>query len=376
MKKKNVNQVGGLKNNKMSLKHLKLKIKARSYDILLIKLEDIYNSNSVIGKKIHTKCMYFIQLAQTKINNFKKLKIDSEQLLFAERNLIFEKINNNKILSDDIKGYLKSVIHALFSNETKQIYLIIDLDSHEVLRKSYNFEALKKKLERNKNYHPTKTVIATAAQLRQLKYERKEKGRRILNMFNDNEEITNTSLENLKAEKMSFDSIINNIINTGKNDIPGVEKKIIKIMEELGELSEGYLKLTKYKFTTDTEQEIKDNLREETADLFIMIMLIANDLGISMEELQAEICVKIAKWKNKIQLNKDNIPQNNFKNSVDLEEYEKIKKCYYCNNTHYNGHFKNGKYWIKKFTCGLVLEGFFVNNSHVINQTYDCKNRN
>lgn len=375
MKKKNVKQVGGLKNNKMSLKNLKLKIKARSYDILLIKLQDIYNNNLVIGKKIHTKCMYFIQLAQTKINNLKKLQINSEQLLFAERNLIFEAIDNNKILSSEIKTYLKTVIHALFSNETKQIYLIIDLDSHEVLRKSYNFQALKKKLEKNKNYHPTRTVIVTAAQLRQLKYERKEKGRRILDMYPNCVEITNTPLENFEAEKMSFDSIINNIINTSKYDIPGIDKKIIKMMEELGELSEGYLKLIKYKFTTDTEQEIKNNLREETADLFIMVMLIANDLGISMEELQAEICVKIAKWKNKIELNKANISQNNFKESVDYIEYNKLDKCFYCGNTHYNGDFENGKIWSKRFTCGLVLEGHFENSSHIVKQTSNCKNR-
>lgn len=373
MKRCNVRQDGGLKkvNNKMKLNHVKINIGSHSYDILIDKLETLYEKHPNSGKVIHSKCMDYIQSAQTVINTLKKNETKSEQFIFSQRDLILNKIKCNENIPDEIKTYLNSVIHALFSNIVRQIFLIIDLDSYEVLLKSYHFDALNKKWDRILKFGNKNTVIVTAAKLRQLKYERKKKGQRILNMFDDNDDVKPE--HNNEDSCFTFDSIIDEIRNTHGNDILGLDKKIIKTMEELGEISEGYLKLINYKYSTDSKEDIMDNLRGEVADLFIMTTLIGVELGINPEDLKKEILTKIDKWKKKIELNKTNIPQNNFKNSVDYVEYENFNKCIYCGETHYNGDFVQNKHWSKRFICGLVLEGYFENNSHIVKQTKDCK---
>ncbi len=292
----------------MKLNHIKIKLGCRSYDILKEKLETYYAKYPIIGKITHSKCMDYIQSAQTVINTLKKANIKSEQLIFGERNLIISKINSNTVISDDIKTYLNSVIHALFSNEVRQIFLVIDLNTYEVLLKSYHFEALNKKWERLLKYSSKKTAIVTAAKLRQLKYERRKKDVHILNSLND---------EPAQSEILTFDFIIDEIRNTHGKDILGLDKKIIKTMEELGEISEGYLKLINYKYSTDSKEDIMNNLRGEVADLFIMTTLIGVELGIKSEDLKKEIKVKMDKWKKKIELNKANINQNNIKKSDD-----------------------------------------------------------
>lgn len=103
---------------------------------------------------------------------------------------------------------------------------------------------------------------------------------------------------------MDYNNIIAIIKETDKLETKDVGKKIIKLTEELGELSEGYLLLTDYKYNTQPKNEVLANIKGEIADLFIQVMILPDDFGISDEELITEIQTKLEKWKKKVELKK------------------------------------------------------------------------
>ncbi len=60
---------------------------------------------------------------------------------------------------------------------------------------------------------------------------------------------------------------------------------ILKIQEELGELSSAHLKLTERARTGEqTDVELQKNLRDEIADVIAMTMLFAHHKGIDVEQ--------------------------------------------------------------------------------------------
>lgn len=64
---------------------------------------------------------------------------------------------------------------------------------------------------------------------------------------------------------------------------------ILKIQEELGELSSAYLKLTsRGRRAEASEAELEQNLREEIADVLAMTLLFARSRGIDAEQALAE----------------------------------------------------------------------------------------
>ncbi len=59
---------------------------------------------------------------------------------------------------------------------------------------------------------------------------------------------------------------------------------IIKIQEELGELSSAYLKLTqRARLGTDSKEKIEINLKEEVADVIALTLLFARHQNIDVE---------------------------------------------------------------------------------------------
>lgn len=60
---------------------------------------------------------------------------------------------------------------------------------------------------------------------------------------------------------------------------------LIKIQEELGELSSAYLKLTsRGRLGTQTQNEIETNLEEEIADVLAFVLLFARERGVDPEK--------------------------------------------------------------------------------------------
>ena len=79
-----------------------------------------------------------------------------------------------------------------------------------------------------------------------------------------------------------------------------ISSKGLKLNEEVGELSAEILKLIKYKYHTDTEEQIRQNLLEEAADSIIQVFDILADLKYTKEELIEASEKKIDKWLNQI----------------------------------------------------------------------------
>lgn len=60
---------------------------------------------------------------------------------------------------------------------------------------------------------------------------------------------------------------------------------ILKIQEELGELSSVYLKLThRARVGTESRESLEKNLKEEIADVIAMTLLLAKHQGIDVEQ--------------------------------------------------------------------------------------------
>lgn len=60
---------------------------------------------------------------------------------------------------------------------------------------------------------------------------------------------------------------------------------VLKIQEELGELSSAYLKLTqRARIGQDTQEKLDENLRDEIADVIAMTLLFARNRNIDVEQ--------------------------------------------------------------------------------------------
>ncbi len=79
---------------------------------------------------------------------------------------------------------------------------------------------------------------------------------------------------------------------------------LLKLMEEVGELSCDILKLKQYKVNTENKKDILINAKEEVVDCFTMLINIAEKLEISDEDLVKIFGKKLKKW-NKNHLNEN-----------------------------------------------------------------------
>jgi NTP pyrophosphatase (non-canonical NTP hydrolase) len=73
---------------------------------------------------------------------------------------------------------------------------------------------------------------------------------------------------------------------------------LIKLGEETGELNEAFLRSIDYKKSNKETSPI-DDMKEECIDTMIMSFVIANKLGMSLEEINALLNRKIVKWESK-----------------------------------------------------------------------------
>lgn len=81
----------------------------------------------------------------------------------------------------------------------------------------------------------------------------------------------------------------------------GIEAKIMKLQEELGELATDHLKLIGYKVSDDKPKAVKKNMKEEVVDLFIMTLCVGENLGMTKDDFLNIAAKKIKKW-NKVHI--------------------------------------------------------------------------
>lgn len=104
-------------------------------------------------------------------------------------------------------------------------------------------------------------------------------------------------ISNIQTIDDVFDLVKETSITENKNNI---SEKGLKLNEEVGELSAEILKLTGYKYTKDTTQQIRENLLQEASDSIIMIFDILNTLGYTKSEIVESSTSKVDKWLNQI----------------------------------------------------------------------------
>lgn len=78
-----------------------------------------------------------------------------------------------------------------------------------------------------------------------------------------------------------------------------MSSKIIKLTEEVGEISSGYLELIGYKTNDLNKEDIKENIREEIADSMIMLMILAQDMDLNIFDFIQLLNKKMVKWETK-----------------------------------------------------------------------------
>lgn len=75
--------------------------------------------------------------------------------------------------------------------------------------------------------------------------------------------------------------------------------KILKLTEELGEVSAGYLQYIDYKTNDIDKNDVMANIQEELADMFIMLMILVKDFGMDKDQFINVVSQKMEKWETK-----------------------------------------------------------------------------
>ena len=101
-----------------------------------------------------------------------------------------------------------------------------------------------------------------------------------------------------KIEKMSSSELKKNLYDA---------LRILKLMEEVGEISEGFLELVGYKKTSKPKKQILQNLKEEFVDAEIMVNILQGRFDMTDKEKNEITDKKVGKWKNKYLDKKDKV---------------------------------------------------------------------
>lgn len=83
-----------------------------------------------------------------------------------------------------------------------------------------------------------------------------------------------------------------------------IENMLLKLMEEVGELSCDILKMKQYKVNNEKKEDVLINAKEEVIDCFTMLINIAENLEISDKDMTKIFAKKLKKW-DKSHLNKN-----------------------------------------------------------------------
>lgn len=78
-----------------------------------------------------------------------------------------------------------------------------------------------------------------------------------------------------------------------------LENKVLKLMEESGELATDTIKLNGYKVSKQSKKDIEENMEEEIVDVLLVILDIAHQRNMPEKRLGELMKKKLAKWKDK-----------------------------------------------------------------------------
>ena len=109
------------------------------------------------------------------------------------------------------------------------------------------------------------------------------------------------SKENLDVEPL-IDYVFDLVTNASQYEEKGLLERGLKLGEEYGELSAEILKLAGYKRSSETKEEINNNILLESTDCLIMIFDIMTQMGFKKEQICGMAERQVNKWITNIEI--------------------------------------------------------------------------
>ena len=109
------------------------------------------------------------------------------------------------------------------------------------------------------------------------------------------------SKENLEVEPL-IDYVFDLVTNASQYEKHGLIERGLKLGEEYGELSAEILKLAGYKRSSETKEEINNNILLESTDCLIMIFDIMTQMGFKKEQICGMAERQVNKWITNIEI--------------------------------------------------------------------------
>ena len=215
--------------------------------------------------------------------NKKEYDLNNNKIYYENSNGYWEKFeydeNNNRVKIEDSTGYLKKL---KYDNKNNLIYeensngywnkYEYDLNNNCIHYENSNGFWNKYKYDENNN---------------KIYYENSIKG---------------VVFDKRNKKEIKIDDIFDRAIKLSEKaellrpNLQIVENILLKLIEEIGELSCGILKLKQYKVNNDCSDDIINNNKEEIIDCIICCLNIVYKLGISKEEFIEIANKKLDKW--------------------------------------------------------------------------------
>jgi NTP pyrophosphatase (non-canonical NTP hydrolase) len=102
------------------------------------------------------------------------------------------------------------------------------------------------------------------------------------------------------TEDLTMEELYERIATLDTQDKKEMSFKLVKLMEEVGEIAEAFLEYDGYKRSGKSKTECKENILEECSDALLMIYSILNVNGNSLEEIKEMINKKCNKWESNL----------------------------------------------------------------------------
>ena len=109
------------------------------------------------------------------------------------------------------------------------------------------------------------------------------------------------SKENLEVEPL-IDYVFDLVTNASQYEKHGLIERGLKLGEEYGELSAEILKLAGYKRSSETKEEINNNILLESTDCLIIIFDIMTQMGFKKEQICNMAERQVNKWITNIEI--------------------------------------------------------------------------
>lgn len=107
--------------------------------------------------------------------------------------------------------------------------------------------------------------------------------------------------ENLDVEPL-IDYVFDLVTNASQYEEKGLLERGLKLGEEYGELSAEILKFVGYKRSSETKEEVNNNILLESTDCLIMIFDIMTQMGFKKEQICGMAERQINKWITNIEI--------------------------------------------------------------------------